>query len=68
MLNPDPLSTAPDRIAHDFYTKLWRLVYEFRATETLSTPHTPNMYSSRYWYEDETDVGTIVTPFAAYTI
>jgi hypothetical protein len=62
MLNPsDPLSTAPDRIAHYFYTKLWRLVYEFRATEALSTPRTPK---SLYWYED--DGGTRVSPFAAH--
>lgn len=64
MLNPsDPFSTAPDRIAHYFYTKLWRLVYEFRATEALSTPHTSK---SLYWYED--DGGTRISPFAAYTI
>ncbi|KIM41374.1 hypothetical protein M413DRAFT_27735 [Hebeloma cylindrosporum] len=47
----NPFSDAPDRIAHDFYTKLWRLVYEFRATEALSTPHNPD---SLYWYEHET--------------
>jgi len=65
MLNPsDPFSTAPDRIAHYFYTKLWRLVYEFRATEALSTPRTPK---SLYWYEDDggTRVSSLPTPYKA---
>jgi hypothetical protein len=52
-------AAAPDRIAYDFYTKLWRLVHEFRATEALSTPRTPD---SLYWYEYETDAGTRVSP------
>lgn len=57
MPNPDPFFAAADRIAYDLHTKLWRFVYEFRATKALSSPRTS---SSMYWYESETGPGTKV--------
>ena len=55
MPSPDPFFAAADRIAYDFYTKLWRFVCESRATKALSSPRASN---SMYWYEyGEKDTG-----------
>jgi len=61
MPSPDPFFAVADRIAYDFYTKLWRFVDEFRTTKALSSPRALN---SMYWYEYEKDTGMSI--FAAH--
>jgi len=57
MPNPDPFFAAADRIAHDFYIKLWRFLYESRIN--------PSTSNSMYWYNDM-DTGT--SALAAYAL
>jgi len=57
MPNPDPFFAVADRIAHDFYTKLWRFLYESRIK--------PSTSNSMYWCNG---MNTGTSTLAAYAL
>ena len=57
MPNPDPFFAVADRIAHDFYIKLWRFLYESRIN--------PSTSNSMYWCSD---MDTSTSTLAAYAL